>query len=276
MVISRHLSLPDAINYMTRRRASTDDHFNAGMRLLESLVQHPTSKGVSQLADDLGLAVSSTHDMLKILCELGFVVKNPDTRKYSPSPRMFEFIHFFSTNFGINPKVSEIINLRASELGLSIFLGTIWDNASYVISASGPLAGVSAIGSHGPVSFTAIGKAIIADEPKENWGKYADLLENASLPNQAKRPDRSEFLRELEQISHSKVAWNIFGTENNIFSVATKVKADYHNRRYAVALVFSKQMYAFIDRQKMEETVLETASAVGDAIEVEHLARHND
>lgn len=178
---------------MARTRTPQQDHFNAGIRLLESLVRWPTTRGVTQLAAELELAPSSTHDLLKVMCELGFVVQEKKTRKYAPSPQMFEFINFFSTHFGITPKITHVLSRRSNELGLSIFLGTAWQQESYVTFASGPLGGVSAIGSHGPVVFTAIGKAIIASEPREKWTQYANYLENAPLSKGAKRPQRDDF-----------------------------------------------------------------------------------
>lgn len=252
---------------MTRTRKPQYDHFNAGIRILESLVRWPTSRGVTQLATELNIAPSSAHDLLKILCNLGFVVHDPGTRKYAPSPRMFEFINFFSSHFGITPKVQEVLNRRSAELGLSIFLGTIWQEESYVICTSGPLGGVSAIGSHGPVSFTAMGKSIIATEPRENWDRYADLVKTAPLPGTAKRPTRAEFVRELERISESAVAWNLFST-SNVFSVATPIKAEGQNRKYGVALVFQKEMYYLLDRAKMEETVRNMAQDIEKLISI--------
>lgn len=251
---------------MARTRKAKDDHFHAGIRLLESLVRWPTSRGVTQLAKELDLAPSSTHDLLKILCDLGFVIHDGSSRKYAPSPRMFEFINFFSTHFGITPKIQELIYKRSSELGFSIFLGTVWQEESYVVCTSGPLGGVSAIGSHGPVVFTAIGKAILANQPRPDWLRYADLVETAKLPKATKRPSREEFLRELERIAESKVAWNIFSTESNILSVATPIESDAHNRKYAVALVFTKEMYYLLDRPKMEETIREIGRLIEKAI----------
>jgi DNA-binding IclR family transcriptional regulator len=253
---------------MARTRKAQEDHFHVGIRLLECLVRWPTSRGVTQLAEEVGLAPSSTHDLLKILCDLGFAQHDPESRKYAPSPRVFEFINYFTTHFGITPKIQEIIHKRSMELGMSIFLGTVWQNESYVVCTSGSLGGASAIGSHGPVVFTSIGKAILAEADPQRWQEAADLVATAKLPKTAKRPTREEFLRELDRISQSKVAWNIFSTESNIFSVATAIKASGQGRQYAVALVFTKEMYYLLDRSKMEETVKEMAALIERTIAV--------
>jgi DNA-binding IclR family transcriptional regulator len=253
---------------MARTRKAQDDHFHVGIRLLECLVRWPTSRGVTQLAEEVGLAASSTHDLLKILCDLGFAQHDPESRKYAPSPRMFEFINFFTTHFGITPKIQEMIFKRSAELGMSIFLGTVWQAESYVVCTSGPLGGVAAIGSHGPVYFTAIGKCILAEQPREKWEQFADQVASAKLSKTAKRPTREEFLRELDRISQSKVAWNIFNTEIDILSVATAIKASGHSRQYAIALVFTREMYYLLDRPKMEETVKEMAALIERAIAV--------
>lgn len=251
---------------MSRTRQTTDDHFNVGIRLLECLVRWPTSRGVTQLARELDLAASSTHDLLQVLCELGFVIHNKSNRKYAPSPRMFEFINFFISNFGITPKVQAFLLRRSNELGLSIFLGTVWHDESFVISACGPLGGVQAIGSHGPIVFTSMGKVILANRPQSDWDAYADLSQTAPLPKVAKRPTREQFLKELDRARTSKIAWNIFGTQSNILSVASPIEAEGHGRDYAVALVFTQEMYYLLDRPKMEDTVREVCDAIRNMI----------
>jgi DNA-binding IclR family transcriptional regulator len=240
---------------MARTRNSQEDHFNVGIRMLECLVRWPTLRGVTQLAKELDLAPSSTHDLLKVLCTLGFVIHEKSTRKYAPSPRFFEFINFFTTHFGITPKVQDLISRRSNELGLSIFLGTVWQKESYVVCTSGQLGGVNAIGSHGPLVFTSIGKAILAEESPEAWERHAGMVESAVLPKGAERPTKAAFLRELDRVAESKVAWNIFSTVSNIFSVASAICLQGNQSKYAVAIVFSKEMYYLLDRSNTEATV---------------------
>ncbi|MEX0332680.1 MAG: IclR family transcriptional regulator [Puniceicoccaceae bacterium] len=251
---------------MARTRKPESNHFNMGIRILECLVNWPTSRGVTQLAEELDLAPSSTHDLLKVLCELGFAIHDPTTRRYAPSPRIFEFIHHFSTQFGITPKVQELIHKRSTELQLSIFLGTAWQNESYVVCTSGPLAGGSSLGSHGPIVHTAIGKALIATYMKDDWETYATYYEELEYSDSDPDKAREAFLKELERISESGVAWNLFHTDSDVFSVAAPLSTRGTNRKYAVALVFTKAMYHILDRSKMEETVKEIATEVEDAI----------
>lgn len=251
---------------MARTRKPESNHFNMGIRILECLVNWPTSRGVTQLADELGLAPSSTHDLLKVLCNLGFAIHDEETRRYAPSPRIFEFINHFSTQFGITPKVQDLILKRSTELQMSIFLGTAWQDESYVVCTSGPLGGNSAVGSHGPIVHTAIGKVFIAIHRKSEWNAYAEMAEKLDPADPSRKQTKEAFLKELERISESGVAWNLFNTGSDFFSVAAPLKTKGTNRKYAVALIFTKGMYYLLDRPKMEETVKEVADELEEAL----------
>lgn len=49
------------------------------------------SAGVVQLAEATGLSPATAHRLLRAMCAAGVVVQDPDTRRYQPSMRLFEW-----------------------------------------------------------------------------------------------------------------------------------------------------------------------------------------
>src|SRR5215203_6198354 len=61
-----------------------------GLRLLVALGDHPEGSGVSQLARDVQVPVSTAHRLLAGMVPLGFVSFDPERRRYSLGLRAFE------------------------------------------------------------------------------------------------------------------------------------------------------------------------------------------
>lgn len=61
-----------------------------GLRLLVALGNHPDGAGVSELAGEVELPVSTTHRLLTGMIPQGFVAVDPDRRQYFLGLRTFE------------------------------------------------------------------------------------------------------------------------------------------------------------------------------------------
>ena len=64
-----------------------------GLSLLVALGQHDDQVGVTELAREVGLTVSTTHRLLSSMVPLGFVSYHPVGRKYSLGMKVFELSH---------------------------------------------------------------------------------------------------------------------------------------------------------------------------------------
>ena len=53
-----------------------------GLTLLEALAEHPQGTGVSQMAREVGLPISTVHRLLGNLVERGFVSFDSGSRRY--------------------------------------------------------------------------------------------------------------------------------------------------------------------------------------------------
>ncbi len=99
-----------------------------GVEALVVLLKAHRSLGITQIAAALNLPKSTTHDLVAALCELGFVEQNGATRRYAISPRIFQFLNLFSTEYGANPALKPLLREQAAKLRAGVFLGVRQDS----------------------------------------------------------------------------------------------------------------------------------------------------
>jgi DNA-binding IclR family transcriptional regulator len=75
---------------LTEERRSADGMLGKGLRLLVALGDHPEGAGVSQLARDVEVPVSTAHRLLARMVPLEFVSFDRERRRYSLGLRTFE------------------------------------------------------------------------------------------------------------------------------------------------------------------------------------------
>jgi DNA-binding IclR family transcriptional regulator len=137
------------------------------------LLKAHRSLGITQLAKELQLSKSTTHDLVAALCALGFVDQNPTTRRYSVSPEIFRFLHLVSTEFGPNSAVKPLLRAQARKLKASIVITALCRRSTYALCASGANAGTFLLGDNGPAFNSACGKILVAQLEETVWPEYA-------------------------------------------------------------------------------------------------------
>lgn len=235
---------------MSRTREPEQDSFFVGLRAMEYLVTSRSSKGVSQIAEGLGIAVSSAHDILKLLVRLGFVEQKPGTHRYEVTTGMFRLINRFATEFGIVPHVHEAFRECTRTLHATIYLCRLWEGETYVIYAQGEIASTASLGGHHAAHLSAAAKAILGLRGREIWEKLA--------PVRGKR----EWFRELEAVQKEGVAWNLQKTDPNVCSVAISLGDRDDLSDYAVAMVFRPEEFRKWHRSVLVETLRETRARI--------------
>lgn len=239
---------------MSRTRKPEQDSFFLGLRMLEYLVTSRSSKGVSQIAEGLGLAVSSTHDILKLLVRLGFVEQKRGTHRYEVTTGMFRLINTFAAGFGIVPHVHEAFRECTRTSHGTIYLCRLWQRETYVIYAQGEVASTASLGGHHPAHLSAAAKAILAQRDRAAWEDHA--------PVRGKR----EFFRELEDARKEGVAWNLQKTDPKVCSVAIPLGVREELADYAVAMVFRPEEFRKWHRSVLVETLRETCARIAARI----------
>jgi DNA-binding IclR family transcriptional regulator len=249
---------------MSRKRPAESDHFNLGMRLLRFLVHSPRSLGVSEIAKQMDIAVSSSHDMLCVLGELGFVAKDESSRCYRTSPQFFELVHDYANQFGATRKLRGALEELSQEYDASIYLGTLWGHQSIIIAAAGRLGTTYTLGASGPAYATAIGKAIISRMDESEWPEHAPDPDEEPL-TQASIRDLESFRKALQQAQEEGVAWNM-GQTGPTVSVAAPIIQPDSRCSYGVAFIFEETEWLPERRTHYTQSILKCATLLSERL----------
>ena len=140
-----------------------------GMILLVALGKYPDGVGVSGLARDVGLPVSTVHRLLATMVSLGFVKFDAKLRQYSLGLKIFELSQQVSATRRLLevavPKMREIVETTGEPCLLAVLDD---DEMVYLeriegrrrIQIWGP------VGERGPLHCTSMGKALLAYLPE--------------------------------------------------------------------------------------------------------------
>lgn len=156
--------------------------------------------GVSELADELGLANSTVHDHLVTLERRGYVVKHE--RRYRAGTkflgvgtqirRHLEVFNVAKPELKrLADETGEHVNLMIEEDGIGVLLYTVMgENAVQVVAHDG---------SRTLLHITAPGKVILAHLPDE---RVEEILDRYGLPAETKNTitDEGRLMEELDQI----------------------------------------------------------------------------
>lgn len=249
---------------MSRKRPAESDHFNVGMKLLRLLVRSPRSLGVSEIAEAMEMAVSSAHDMLRVLGELGFIDRDEATRCYRASPLFFELMHEYANEFGATRKLRDTLDELSQQYKATLYLGTLWGRQSIIIAAAGTLGATYALGASGPAYATAIGRAMISRMPEDAWEEYAPGADDAPITDATIR-DADAFYGILAEAHEKGVAWNI-GETGGTVSVAAPIVEISQRCRYGVAFIFHEAEWVPHRRTHYAQTIRKCAEVLANRL----------
>lgn len=235
---------------MARTRKPEKDSFYIGLRILEYLVAGRTSKGVSQISNALETPVSTTHDILNLLVQLGFVSRHSGTHRYEATTGMFRLIHRFATEFGIIPHVRQPIREFTERMHCTLYLCRWWQGETHVVYAQGHLASTSSLGGHHAAHLSSAAKVLLARRDPSTWGKYAPATGGEA------------FMEELARAGKEGVAWNIRQADPDVCSLSIPLGEGEDLDEYALAMILSPS-----DFEKQNRTlILENLRRIRDEI----------
>ncbi|MCC5846459.1 MAG: IclR family transcriptional regulator [Verrucomicrobia bacterium] len=235
---------------MSRTKDAARSGFGIGISLLEFLIRSHRSLGVSQIAEHLGLALSTTHDTLKTLIELGMVEQNEKNRTYQVTPQVLGLAHNVACNYGVNSKVSHALLTFSQEEEVTACICVLSGRRTYISYAAGALGGSQTIGADGPVWATAAGKAIVSTHPPEEWAAYMPRQEDGKLTPRCNATPEA-FGAELIRTRENGFAWNIGESESSVVAVAAPLWGPEQRVRHAAALMFPRQAWRLLGEEKL-------------------------
>jgi DNA-binding IclR family transcriptional regulator len=134
---------------------------------------------ISELARELGLDRSTTYRLLLSLGKCGFVEKDQKSGEYSLGVAAFEIGNMYLRRMDFIQISKPIMTELASKVQETVHLAVLSDTEIvYVEKVDSPrsLGVMSKIGQRAPVYCTALGKALLAYQPKKEVSRILDTI----------------------------------------------------------------------------------------------------
>lgn len=191
-------------------------------RIVELFVtlQEKEYAGVTELANDVGLAKSTTYHYLATLQSEGYVVKNGD--KYRLGLRFLEHSSYVTELLGIQPITKSVLDDLAEQTGEVAWL--LFEEHSHPIYID------KSVGSRGVISFrreggcsptTAGGKAILAQYPDREIKRIIRYLR--SKHPEYVIPDVNTYISKIREVREREYATCYDEVKPGVSSVAAPV-----------------------------------------------------
>jgi DNA-binding IclR family transcriptional regulator len=260
------VDLPAAAE-ISARPAGSRHHssmFN-GVEALMVLLRARRSIGITQLAAALGLSKSTTHDLAGALCALGFVDQHPQSRRYSVSPAIFQFLHVVSTGYGPNTLMKPIVQERAAQLRAAIVVTALRERTTYALCASGTRADTFLVGDHGPAYNSACGKVLVAQHDESEWAQFVPQPgDRPFTPYSNLNPER--FLAELAAAKVNGVAFSLRERDARLCSVAAPIRTGDKPWNRAVGIMLPYEEWIVRDRDELVAAVKALAQEIAEVL----------
>lgn len=221
-----------------------------GIEALVVMLKARRSMGITQIATALDLPKSSAHDLVAGLCELGFVERHGETRRYSVSPRIFGFLHLCSTEYGANPALKPLLREEAAKLRASVVVTALRGRTTYALCGSGPETDTFLVGDHGPAYSSACGRVLISQFDEAAWADYAPRPDDKPKSPYC-RVDRDHFFQQLRTARECGTAWSLREREPNLCSVAAPIRSWEQPCSRAVGIILNHRECALRDREEL-------------------------
>jgi len=171
-----------------------------GLKLLTILGRHPEGVGLTELARESAIPLSTTHRLLSAMVPMGFVRSDGETRQYSLGLAVFELSQHVAQARSISEVARPAMRQLSAECGettlLSILAGR---EIFYVERVEGPrrVSVRGAVGERAPVHCTAMGKSLVAFLPDDERDTVLDQLTFDAYTERT-LTTRDELLADLE------------------------------------------------------------------------------
>jgi IclR family KDG regulon transcriptional repressor len=178
-----------------------------GLDVLQALACSQTARGVSELAQELGLTRSNAHRTLQTLVSAGYA-RQDRSGNYECTLKLFELANAVLSRMDITrvaePFIKELAEKTKETVHLSVLDGL---DVVYLqkIDSPQPVRAYSSIGGRSPAYCVATGKALLAHQDPAYLGKFAGRLE-AFTPRTI--TSLAKLSEELEQVRRQGYAVN--------------------------------------------------------------------
>jgi DNA-binding IclR family transcriptional regulator len=139
---------------------------------LELLAESKRGFSISEMARRLGVPKSSTHLILTTLERRGYLVKNPQSRRYFVGLKLVSLAHVALDGFELRQRAVPFLLSLATQTGLTVHMAVLEGNEAVLIErieSPGFVKLNTWVGQRMHVNCTAVGKVLVAFIPEEEF-----------------------------------------------------------------------------------------------------------
>lgn len=238
-----------------------DSTLQKGIAIVEALATSEQPRGVSELAQQLGLAKSNVHRMLQTLVRCGYVQREADKPRYQCTLKLFELGTLLIDRLDIRalaiPHLRRLSQQTREAVFLSIFDG---GHVLYIekIDDTHAIQAFARVGGRTPSYCSAAGKALLAYENEEALSRL--------LPLQAYTArtivEMAELKRVLAEVRRNGYATNVGEWREDVCGIAAPIHGPVGKPLAAVSISGPLERLKPKVIRSMIPLVIETAHAV--------------
>jgi DNA-binding IclR family transcriptional regulator len=194
-------------------------------RILDFLASSNQPQALTKIAQATDLTNSTALKILDTLQLIGYVHKDPETKKFKLGSGLIKFANSVMNELDIKNVAQGFLEELQESTGETVHLG-ILDNNSVVyvtkIDSKSPIILYSQIGKKIPLYCSAMGKAILADSTDEEVHQY--LSENLLIKKTPKTiTTQKGFMEEIFKIRKLGYAFDDGEHEEEVFCVGASI-----------------------------------------------------
>lgn len=197
------------------------------LRLLALFSIDKSELKVKEVANQLSIANSTAHRLLKTLEEEGFIVKDNITNNYRLGVLILSLSSVITENMDIVKMSTNILNEISDKFRQTAQIGVIQNNHIYYVNRvdyAHPVLGVQIFYSNwkAPIHCTSSGKVLLANKSKDK----IDQIINSELTQLTEKTvtDPEMFRKQLDEIRRKEHSITIDEHIDGICSIAVPIK----------------------------------------------------
>lgn len=236
-----------------------------GLDLLMALGKYADGVGVSELARDVGLPISTVHRLLGTMVERRFASFDPSKRLYYLGLKVFELSHKVSLVHGLSevalPAMRRLVEATGEPSLLSVLQG---DNLVYVERVEGRR-GIQirgSIGERGPLHATSMGKILLAFLPEVEQEEIMNHL-NLERLTPTTITDLSQLREEVREVRERGYAIADEEREEGIRAIAMPVLNSRDNAAAAICIAAPAYRVSLKDLESFLPRLQEATQEIG-------------
>lgn len=237
--------------------------------MLEILSVNPKGIGITELANQLHIAKSTTHRLLSTLMNRGFVVQDEETKNYTLGMKIIELSSLILEDMNIRSiaknnlealgkQINEVVHLCIHENGEVVYIDKFESDQTIRMH--------SRIGKRGMMHSTGVGKVILSGMSDE---QVRTIIKKKGMPAKTHRTitDEEILLKRLNKIRRLGYEIDDIENEEGIRCVAAPIY-DFRGKVIAAFSISGPENRMRLDRIKHElvDSVLDTSKKISKKI----------